>query len=785
MVNNVPAWQAARNGLPGNLDAVNDPSQLNQFLGDHAVTPLYPGVYVGYSNTSFAPEGGPQLTWLQPGNTIDLDQPVAWVTAYGSQLGYVLVPLQPQGNAADVRVSLCPDNGSGAPNLSAPIASTLLPAAWIKELASPTGIPSGTPLASAQFFTEYSTLAWTTGPWAGPGGSSGVLHSSSCAVSGNYFILVGGWTNTGGSGTTYSNVHTAYYSGAGKLSQTIPQPSLPTGTGFGALAVTSDTLVLVGGQQSVFTTAVWTAGWNANTGTVGSWSSQTAYPLALYQSGAASWTSSSGSEYVYIIGGYNGSTGVSNVYYTQVQNGQISAWTAAPSYPIPVWSVFCGVVGDWLIVAGGLTTGSTVTPSVYYAKINSDGSLGAWQTGPSLKTAVQNQAPGVGTAVTDSAFIIVGGTQSGGLVNGSATILALGPDGPSPYWMYLLIPGFDAPSGAFANGSVEGGYDLVVASPDNSYYQWTTLTAVPLVPVPLYATGLTNGTTYHFVLQQYQRSESDYVSFGVVNGQPWYNDNLLTSPRWQGSWSTYSANWGLLMPMFSGVPAGSLSSPIATWADSGAMTSVLVNTQNFSTGNLLSGVCEQTSMPNNPLNSNPTFTSGTAPWTATNGAPSQSNAQTQGGFAFSGLLTPTGGFAQAYALSELIRIDPGSNQITAGAAWFKPNGWFYSPTGWANFSLSLNWYDPNQGYLSTSSATVSLAANTWTQVFNYFVAPAGALYVAIAPTESGTPGASNLLYMSNVTVTLSPERVGALASVAQITYPSGASWPPTGVTQLA
>jgi hypothetical protein len=225
--------------------------------------------------------------------------------------------------------------------------------------------------------------------------------------------------------------------------------------------------------------------------------------------------------------------------------------------------------------------------------------------------------------------------------------------------------------------------------------------------------------------------------------------------------------------------------PVAAWSDGGAATSVLVSTQNFGSGNLLTGVCEQASMPNNALNSNPTFTSGVSPWTAVNGTLSQSNAQTQGGFAFSGLLTPTGGFAQAYAQSELIRIDAGSNQVQQGAAWFKPNGWFYSPTGWASFSLSLNWYDPNQGYLSTSSATVSLPATTWTQVTNYFAAPAGALYVAIAPTENGTPGATNLLYMSDVTVQPTPERVGALASVAQITYPAGSNWPPTGVVQLA
>jgi hypothetical protein len=782
MSGNVPNWQVARSGLPGNLDAVNDPNHINQLLGAHPVTPLYSGLYVG----GYYPDGGPNLTWLQPGNTLDLDQPVAWQSSYGSQVGYVLLPLQPQGNAADVRVSLCPDNGSGAPNLSAPLAATTLPAAWIKQLACPNGLPAGGPLASARYFSTLSTIPWTTTPWAGPGGSSGVLHSTSCAVSGQYLIMAGGWTNSGGSGTVYNNVHTAYYSGSGQLSNTIPQPVLPVATGFGALAVTSNTLILVGGFTTTQTSAVWTASWDPNTGVVGSWSSQTAYPVALDQMASATWTAASGNEYVYGIGGFNGSAASSAVYYSQVQNGQITSWNAGPSLPTAVFGPFTAVINGWLIVAGGTTNASTypTVTNVYYAKILSDGSLGQWQTGPSLLVAVGNQAPGVGTAVTDSALIITGGEMNGwsGVLNAAQT-LAVGPDGPAPYWGVFIIPGFDAMTGAFPNSAVPGGYDLVVASPDSSYYQWTTITAVPNIPVPLYATGLASGSTYHFVMQQRQATESDYVSFAVQPGQPWNAANLLTSPRWQNTWSTYSANWGIPIVPFSGAPGSGM--PVAAWSDGGAATSVLVSTQNFGSGNLLTGVCEQASMPNNALNSNPTFASGVSPWTAVNGTLSQSNAQTQGGFAFSGLLTPTGGFAQAYAQSELIRIDAGSNQVQSGAAWFKPNGWFYSPTGWASFSLSLNWYDPNQGYLSTSSATVSLPATTWTQVTNYFAAPAGALYVAIAPTENGTPAATNLLYMSDVTVQPTPERVGALASVAQITYPAGSNWPPTGVVQLA
>ena len=79
-----------------------------------------------------------------------------------------------------------------------------------------------------------------------------------------------------------------------------------------------------------------------------------------------------------------------------------------------------------------------------------------------------------------------------------------------------------------------------------------------------------------------------------------------------------------------------------------------------------------------------------------------------------GLLTPTGGCTQAYAASEKL---PAQQTPYGAGQWYLADGWFFSPTGWASFALSVSWFNPTGTYISTTSGAVtSLAASTWTHV---------------------------------------------------------------------
>lgn len=785
MTGNVPNWSAAEDGFPANgslnagaqLDATNSAGQLNQFLGTHAIIPVYQGSQILTSN------GGNDFVWVSTGNGVDFSQPF---TMSGTNIGRVVLPLQMVGNGGDVLVTLCPDS-SGSPNTAAPIASCLVPASWISQLGAPGGLPSGGPLATA-FSNSYALQGGvaTTG-WPGASGPGGALTNSSFTTSGNYAIFAGGYTSA-----SIGFVNTAQFTGSGAMAAPLPQPAIPTPVNLAGLAATTDTLVCVGGLTAAgiatATTNVWTASWNSSSGTVGSWSLQAALPVAL-----SSPTVVTSGETIYVIGGANTSgNAVSTVYFATVSNGQISSWSSATSYPTVIYNPFSGIFGGFLLVAGGTTTtsGANGVASVYYAPIHADGSLGAWAAGPSLALAVSaSVSSGSNQLVTTDALVVLGGINTSGITTSQIQILTMTATGPAPAWQLLnwahqeslTDSAFDLGNGSWAAFALD--------APDQ-LYEFSTLIPTPMLSVPLLATGLTNGGTYHVVLQQHQTaSAADYLNFGVQNGTP-LPTSALRSNRHSGVWTTYSSGWAIPMQVYNNTASGPV---VHTWEDqnpsnywSGGPVASRATTQVYNYLNLLQGYCESTAFPNNALNSNPTFTSGVSPWTAVNGTLTQSSAQTQGGFAFSGLLTPTGGFSTAYAESENIPVNSGANAVQQGSQWFIVNGWFYSPTGWSNFDLQMNWFASTGAYMSTSFlGTTSLAANTWTQVTHYVAAPAGSAFGGINPTLAGSPGATNLLYMSNVTLVKSPEIAGTLSSVSQINYASGTQWPPTGVTLLA
>jgi hypothetical protein len=96
--------------------------------------------------------------------------------------------------------------------------------------------------------------------------------------------------------------------------------------------------------------------------------------------------------------------------------------------------------------------------------------------------------------------------------------------------------------------------------------------------------------------------------------------------------------------------------------------------------------------PSGTLNANTGFESGVAPWTAVNGTITSSGAQVHSG-SLSALLTPAGGFAQAWIASEMI-------PVTAGAS-YGLSGWVYLAAGWVapapvtqTFTASTTWVCP-------------------------------------------------------------------------------------------
>jgi hypothetical protein len=770
-----PSWEAASNGIPGNLNATNHASQVSQLLGSHAVTPIYAGSQI------LTPAGGDGYGQFFPGNGRDMAQPFI-MPGGKTVVGRVAIPIISYGNGADVLVSLVPDN-AGVPNMSNILASTSVPASWITNLGAPNGLQNGGPLATPANNSMAFATNITTTPWGAltVDGSGTGLSFTATTISGNFLISAGGKTST-----PTAAVVTAQFTGAGTVATPMVQPSLPAASYFGTLAATTGTLVYTGGNNNVtpLLSTVYTASWNQSTGAVGAWSAQASLPIAIQHACSAA----SGNT-VYVAGGVDNTPTVrAEVYYATVSNGQITAWNKGPALPTAVQQAAMGVVNGWLILAGGSTTAPSNTPSgaVYFAKINSDGSLGTWQTGPSLPVPAFTFSPGWNMAVTDSAFHFILGQTSSSTNSSSVQTLTVTSNGLSTYWKHGDFGAFSGAqmTGAFSVGN--GSWELFLLNFAASSYSWTTVVPMPLISVPLYATGLTPGNKYHVVIQQHQYlSSSDFIGVGIDNGA--YPNDALDRLRNTGTWGPNNTGFSIPLVIYDNTPGGNVlhtwEDPSSTGSTSSSNIAARASSLVYNSISQLIGLCDSVRLPNDTLNKNPTFTSGVGNWTAHNCTFVQSNAQVHGGFPFSGLMTPNGVASAPNVTSELVPVAAFS-QATSSGQWYAANGWFYSPTGWSNVSLSVDWYTSTQVYITTTNATATLAAATWTNLVSYHKPPAGAAFASINFIESGTPAAGNTVYFSNVTIQASPEVTQPFSSVAQLTY-NNPLWSPVGVSQLA
>ncbi len=762
-----PAWSAARSGTLGDTGAVDASAQLNQLLGTHGVTAVYQG------NALITPFGTGGLNGQHNLQKYDFSQPFV---LSGTTVGRVVVPVTAYGTGADLIVTLCADS-SGVPG--AAINQTRIPANWITELSAVTALPgvqvipppmqyTGNPLGVAQF-NEFHIGVTAQHAWPYPTSGTGGPSTGPCSCyAGNFFIQMGGSNGS----TFFNNVFTIPFDNAGNVSAAVPQQGLPVATDGSASAVVVTeasgtlTVVIAGGGTAtgVITNAVYTATFDPAAGSTSAWTTQANLPGTNQYSSMATYNG-----YVYLAGAANGTFPANGVYYAQVQNGQITAWNAGPSLPAfytagqPTGFSYSAASNGFLFVFGGFN-GANISACAY-APIHADGSLGNWIQGPNIPTPV---------AVFNGNPAIVASTY-GIMANGGGQLfsLSVSPNGPDTAWQ-----GSDFPSGGnyFAGVETGDGYFQYYGLFSVGLYETVSVALQPRISVPIPTTGLTNGATYHIVMQQ--ATHSDLNNYLVMpDDREGAHLNELSRPIGSATWTPTSS--GQFVPI--AVYDGSATGPLwHLWEDSGEriVTVVRSTTPNQN----VIGVLEATAQPGPVLNMNPTFTSGTAPWVAHGSAVAQSNAFTQGELPFSAKVTPDGVSALSYIESDQVSVLNGHS--------YAASVWLYSPTGYTPVSMSINWYSAGVYNSTTSTGSLTIAAGVWTQ---YQIAsatvPTGLTNptATIAPTESGTPAVTAIFYVSAATI---QDISGPmLSSVNELTYtgtwPSTGMWPPTGVNELA
>ena len=469
-------------------------------------------------------------------------------------------------------------NGSGG-SPGTVIASTRIPGSWIAQLAAPSGLAAGGPLATAQSNTMMFGAGVTTA-WAQPAVSlNGSGNFATPVTSGNYTILLAGYDAT--AVAAVATVSTIAYLGGGMVSGPVPQPSVPQAAYQAMGAATADTVVFAGGTTpSSHFASVWTASWDPTTGTVGAWTAQTSLPAAVVAGGMAT----SGS-FVYVAGGNTANTNATStaaVWYASAVNGQIQSWTAGPALPQAVSSPYVAVVNGWLIAAGGTNASGTVQSAVWYSLIKPDGSLAGWQPGPPLSVAASDYSPGWNLAVTSDAMAIVAGITTGGSSVVTQT-LTVTPDGPAAAWQTMEVYNFGGEWQTAAYQGAAGQWDVFNFHLAN--YDVVPLVPLPLISVPLAATGLTGGGTYHIVCHQDGGDLNDYTSIGLDPGA--LPIAVQTRPNGGGSW-TGMPGYMVIASVWDQTPGGQI---LHTWEDAGARITAMVYA---GSGGQLLGLCEAT-----------------------------------------------------------------------------------------------------------------------------------------------------------------------------------------------
>jgi hypothetical protein len=272
-----------------------------------------------------------------------------------------------------------------------------------------------------------------------------------------YIYQLGG---VDGTGATVATTQYAKLNADGTVGTWTATTSMPDAVRQFQPVVANGYVYVIGGRNNSNSTlgTSYYAKLNAD-GTIGTWNTTTALTSSRFGQGTVYYNG-----YIYVIGGFNSAvTAQSIIYSTKVHaDGTLDAtWGSATSLPTGITNINGAIVANgYLYLVGGFLASGSGTDSIYHAKMNADGSIGAWVTqtaktpggaadnfetyvlngylyalggdGSNRVTAYPLNADGnLGTAVSLTNFPVVVGEASGATANGYLYLIggSTGTDG--------------------------------------------------------------------------------------------------------------------------------------------------------------------------------------------------------------------------------------------------------------------------------------------------------------------------------------------------------------------
>lgn len=262
--------------------------------------------------------------------------------------------------------------------------------------------------------------------------------------------------------------------------------SLPTATCTAQTIVTKNRVYVIGGFIAGVgaSATVYTATINSD-GSLNAWSTGTALPGVLCYSQVTIIKNR-----VYLFGGStDGNTSVATVYTAPINaDGTLGVWTTGTALPAPVSNSYLIVTSSKVYVCGG-NNNTSILSSVYYANINSDGTLAAWSTGTALPVSLATGS----VAITKNRVYIIGGSSNVSSSNGAIYTAPINSDGtlgtwtasnslPIPTWTHATLVTKNRVytfGGTTTGGTIVSHVFSAPINVDGTLGTWTTGTSLP------------------------------------------------------------------------------------------------------------------------------------------------------------------------------------------------------------------------------------------------------------------------------------------------------------------
>jgi hypothetical protein len=240
-----------------------------------------------------------------------------------------------------------------------------------------------------------------------------------------------------------------------------------------------------------------------DTGMIQPWQSGTTTGLTARDQ----YASATGNGYIYIIGGNTtGGVRTATVQYAKVStNGNVGSWSSAPNLPATLASPAAVLSNGYLYVVGGSTNSanSGAVSTVYYAKVNKDGSLGYWITSANpMNTNGSGTGRWVHTAVAYNGYLYAIGGMNASSNLAPTAYSKLNADGSNGPWTTVtgtltaqLMSAVVANGYIYAIGVGGTATNYAKINGDGTLSAWNTSTALPVYRAYV-GIGVVNGYIY-------------------------------------------------------------------------------------------------------------------------------------------------------------------------------------------------------------------------------------------------------------------------------------------------